>query len=89
MESTQILDIGKEAIFLLLKIGAPVLLISLFVGLIISFFQALTQIQESTLSFVPKILAIFMALIIFMPYMGQNLKLFMEHIVELIIYSGG
>jgi flagellar biosynthetic protein FliQ len=85
MEAAQVIEIGKEAIFVLIKLSAPILIVSLIVGLSISLFQALTQIQEATLSFVPKIMAIFISLIIFMPYMGNTLKIFVEHISELII----
>jgi flagellar biosynthetic protein FliQ len=64
-----ILDLFTETIVTILMLSAPVLLISLIVGFIISVFQATTQIQEQTLSFVPKIIAIFLSLIIFGPWM--------------------
>lgn len=64
-----ILDLFTETIIVILMLSAPILLISLIVGFIISVFQATTQIQEQTLSFVPKIIAIFLSLIIFGPWM--------------------
>jgi flagellar biosynthetic protein FliQ len=67
------MEIGKNAIWVLLEISIPILLVALFIGLIISLFQALTQIQEATLSFVPKIIAISAALLIFLPMMGEDL----------------
>lgn len=85
MESELVIQIGKEAIFVLLKIAAPPLLTALVVGLIVSLFQALTQIQEPTISFVPKIISVFVAIIIFLPYMGSSLALFVEHVSALII----
>lgn len=73
MEVAQVVDIGRDALWVLVKISAPLMLTALFVGLAVSLFQALTQIQEMTLTFVPKILAIFMVLILVMPFMLQSL----------------
>lgn len=61
----QVLDIAREAIYYIIICSAPVLLISLVVGLIISIFQTVTSIQEQTLTFVPKILAVFVGMMIF------------------------
>ena len=58
MSAEQVLDVAREAIFVLIKLGAPIMLVALLVGLAIALLQALTQMQEMTLSFVPKILAI-------------------------------
>jgi flagellar biosynthetic protein FliQ len=74
MDSVEVIEISKEAIFVLLKISTPVMMVALTVGLLISLFQALTQIQEMTLSFVPKIIAIFVSLIVFMPYILTTLR---------------
>jgi flagellar biosynthetic protein FliQ len=73
MEVTQVVDLGREALWVLVKVSAPVMLTALFIGLIISLFQALTQIQEQTLTFVPKILSVFMVMILVMPFMLQSL----------------
>ncbi|PIR32189.1 MAG: flagellar biosynthetic protein FliQ [Alphaproteobacteria bacterium CG11_big_fil_rev_8_21_14_0_20_44_7] len=80
MGASEILSIGSEAIWVLLKISLPIMLVALTVGLIISLFQALTQIQEMTLSFVPKIIAIAFALIMFMPFIGSTLVSFSEEL---------
>ena len=64
-----VIDIGKDALFMVLLISGPLLLIDLAVGLIISVFQAVTQIHEMTLSFVPKILAVFGLLVFLLPWM--------------------
>ena len=80
-----VLEISKEAIIVLLKIATPVMMVALLVGLIISLFQALTQIQEMTLSFVPKIIAIFVSLIIFLPYILETLKTFALSLSERMI----
>ncbi len=72
---------------LLLTCG-PILAVGLVVGLAIAFFQTLTQLQEMTLTFVPKIIAIFSVLLIALPYMGRNLSAFMLRISERIIAGG-
>ncbi|AFK86803.1 flagellar biosynthesis protein FliQ [Thermoanaerobacterium saccharolyticum] len=69
MDPGVVLDIGREALMVTMMVSAPLLIISLLVGLIISIFQATTQIQEQTLTFVPKILAIFASIILFGPWM--------------------
>ncbi len=84
METTEVIEIGKEAIFVLLKCSLPLMLVALLVGLVISLFQALTQIQEMTLSFVPKIIAIFLAAILFMPYMTRILTDFGQQLGQRI-----
>jgi flagellar biosynthetic protein FliQ len=85
MEPNGLLEISREAIYVLLKVSLPILLITLAVGLVVSLFQALTQIQENTLSFVPKIVAILISLLIFTPYMLSTLKIFTEQVSNLII----
>jgi flagellar biosynthesis protein FliQ len=74
VNGTEVLDIGRDAIYVLLIISAPVMLVSVVVGLVVALFQALTQIQEATLTFVPKIVAIFVTLMIALPFMGSTLN---------------
>lgn len=76
----QVLDIAREALFLIIRVSAPLLLISLIIGLIVSIFQTVTSIQEQTLTFVPKILAIFLALIIMGHWIMNNM---VEYMVRL------
>ena len=64
MTEQQVIDIMREALFLVIKCSAPLLLVSLIVGLIISIFQTITSIQEQTLTFVPKIIAVFLTLML-------------------------
>lgn len=64
-----VMDLGRSAIEMMLLLSAPMLLFSLGVGLLVSIFQAMTQINEATLSFVPKILAVFVALLLLFPWM--------------------
>lgn len=69
----QVLDIARDAIYNIIIVAAPLLLISLIVGLIISIFQTVTSIQEQTLTFVPKILAVFVGLMLFGAWMLDTL----------------
>jgi flagellar biosynthesis protein FliQ len=73
MSGPEVLDVARDAIETLLIVAAPLMLVGLIVGVIISLLQALTQIQETTLVFVPKILAIFLALLIALPFMADAL----------------
>jgi flagellar biosynthetic protein FliQ len=84
MNSTEVLEIGKQGIFVLLEMALPILLVALIVGLVISLLQALTQIQEATLSFVPKLIAISLALLIFLPMMGSKLMDYTENLYQKI-----
>jgi flagellar biosynthetic protein FliQ len=88
MNGAEVLDVGREAIIVMLKIGAPVMGVALIVGLVVSLFQALTQVQEMTLSFVPKILAIFVSLLLFLPFMATTLDSFAHHLIERIVGLG-
>ena len=73
MDAAEAIDLARHAVTLILLVGAPVLLTGLVVGLVVSLFQALTQVQEHTLSFVPKIIAMFAALWLFGPWMIEKL----------------
>lgn len=85
MTETEIIDVVREAILIALQLGAPVMLIGLAVGVVIALFQALTQIQEITLVFVPKIIAIFLAIFVFFPGMVSILTAFMESLADRMI----
>lgn len=74
MSEDVVLDIITNAIWTVVMTASPLLLLALSVGLIVSIFQAVTSIQEPTLAFVPKILAVFAGLLLFGPYMMNNLK---------------
>ena len=85
MNQTQLIDITREAILLMIQIGMPVMMVGLIVGVAIALVQALTQIQEMTLVFVPKILAIFAAIFLLFPAFVSVMTGFMEQISTLII----
>lgn len=80
MSEDVVLDIITKAIWTVVTTASPLLLLALSIGLIVSIFQAVTSIQEPTLAFVPKILAVFAGLLIFGPYMISNVK---QLIIEL------
>ena len=82
MTGADVLDVARDGISVFLIISLPAMLVALIVGVVISLFQALTQIQEMTLTFVPKIIAIFMAFLLLFPFMGETLGAFMERIAD-------
>ena len=85
MTGPEVLDLARDSIKTLLIVSAPLMLVGLAVGIVISMFQALTQIQESTLVFVPKIIAIFIAMLIALPFMADALHSNFMRITALII----
>ncbi|WP_417670917.1 flagellar biosynthesis protein FliQ [Roseibium sp.] len=85
MTGGEVLDIAREGVWTMILVAGPAMLVGLVVGVIIALFQALTQIQEMTLVFVPKILAIFITLLVTMPFMGQMLAAYMARVGELIL----
>jgi flagellar biosynthesis protein FliQ len=81
MNEILIIDISRQALFLVLKTSAPMLLASLVVGLIVSILQTVTSIQEQTLTFVPKLVAVFVILMLFGGWILNSLK---EYMIELV-----
>lgn len=88
MTGAVVLDIATDSLWVLIIVSLPMMLVGLVVGVIIALFQALTQIQEQTLVFVPKILAIFLTLLISLPFLGATMGAYMNRIVDLIIVGG-
>ncbi|HEX6979233.1 MAG TPA: flagellar biosynthesis protein FliQ [Alphaproteobacteria bacterium] len=88
MELADVLEIARESVIVALKIAAPVMLAGLIVGLAISIFQALTQIQEMTLTFVPKVLVVFTVFILFLPFMVATLVTFTHQLIGRIATLG-
>ncbi len=74
MTGPEVMDVTRDAIWTLILVSSPLMLVGLAVGVVISLFQALTQIQEMTLVFVPKILAIFVAMLVALPFMADALQ---------------
>ena len=88
MTGAEILDVARDGITTFLKVSGPLMLVALAVGLVISLVQALTQIQEQTLIYVPKIVAVFGAMLLCLPFMADALASYMGRIA-LRIASGG
>ena len=85
-----VMDITKQALFLIIKVSLPVLLVSLCVGLAVSIFQTVTSIQEQTLTFVPKIVCVFLSLVLFGNWMMTSLVEFMTTLcTNFGMYAGG
>jgi flagellar biosynthetic protein FliQ len=85
MTGAEVLDIARDAILTLVLVASPLMLVGLAIGVIISLVQALTQIQEMTLVFVPKILAIFITMLIALPFMADILHSHMNRLVAHIV----
>ncbi|MEM6811487.1 MAG: flagellar biosynthetic protein FliQ [Pseudomonadota bacterium] len=88
MNNAEVIDVAREAIMLIIQIGFPVMGVGLVVGVAIALVQALTQVQEITLVFVPKILAIFMAIFVFLPGFAVVMIDFMEALADRIVGLG-
>jgi flagellar biosynthetic protein FliQ len=84
MNGAQVLDVARDSIWLTIQLCAPILIVGLVVGVVIGLFQALTQVQEATLIYAPKILMVFVTLLITLPLMGALMSGFMHHIADRI-----
>ncbi len=85
MTPADMLDFARDGIMTFLKVGGPAMLIALVVGFAVSLVQALTQIQEQTLVFVPKIIAVFVSLLLLLPFMGDAMAGYMDRIADHIV----
>ena len=88
MNDVMVLEVGKDASYTLLLVVGPLLMIAMVVGLLISLVQTLTQIQEMTLVFVPKILVVFISLILLLPFMIDQLRTFSAGLFDRIVALG-
>ena len=88
MNETAVMEIGREALWIVLLTAGPIMFAGLLIGLIIALFQALTTIQEMTLTFVPKIIVIFIALIVFLPFMMTEVVEFSKVLFDRMIALG-
>ena len=86
MTESFVMTLGRDTLLLTLMLGAPLLGVSLIVGLVISLFQAVTQINEMTLTFVPKIIGIGLVILIFGPWMLQHIIRFTIRLFEMLPY---
>ena len=88
MTGPEVLDVARDSIMTLVVVSSPLMVVGLVVGVVISLFQALTQIQEMTLVFVPKILAIFLAMLVALPFMADTMQGYMTRLAARIVTGG-
>jgi len=88
MDQVAVLEVSRQVFFVILKTGGPIMAAGLFIGLLIAVFQTLTSIQEMTLTFVPKIIIIFGAVIVFMPFMMTAIIEFTRSLYDRIAALG-
>ena len=88
MDQVAVIEIGRESLYQILIISGPIMLAGMAIGIVISLFQALTTIQEMTLTFVPKIIVVFVATVIFLPFMMTSLIEFSHSLFDRIAAIG-
>lgn len=88
MTESELIELARAGMLVMVKVAAPPLLAGLAVGLVVSMFQALTQIQEMTLTFVPKVLTVLLVLLIFLPFMLHTLFDFTHLVLDRAIAGG-
>jgi flagellar biosynthetic protein FliQ len=88
MNEIAVLEVGRDAMWVVLKTAAPLLGAALLVGLAVAIFQALTSIQEMTLTFVPKIVTVFVSLVLFLPFMMHTVVEFGHELFDRIVALG-
>jgi flagellar biosynthetic protein FliQ len=88
VNATDVLEVSRDSIWVMLKISAPLMLTALIVGLVISLLQALTQLQEQTLTFVPKILILFAVFVLTIPFMSNTLIEFTKELMTKAVGIG-
>ena len=88
MTESELMELARSGMLVMVKVAAPPLLAGLAIGLAVSLFQALTQIQEATLTFVPKVLTVLLVLLIFLPFMLHTLFDFTHLVIDRAIAGG-
>ena len=88
MNETAVIEVGREALWVVLKMSGPIMASGLLIGLVIALFQALTTIQEMTLTFVPKIIVIFGSVILFLPWMMGTVTTFARQLFDRMVALG-
>lgn len=88
MSPEQVTDIAREAVWATIMVGAPTMLVGLVIGVVVSVLQALTQVQEATLSFVPKLLAILVTIVLTAPFAIATLRDLTRHLFDRMIAIG-
>lgn len=86
MEAAEVIEIIRDGVYVLIIISAPLMIVALVVGLAIALLQALTQIQESTLTFVPKVLAMLLVLVLTLPFIIDTLSNYSNKLFDKIVH---
>ena len=84
MNEVDVIDVGRNAMWVVIKVAGPIMFLGLISGLIIALFQALTTIQEMTLTFVPKIIVIFIGIVVLLPFMINTVTSFTDTLFDRI-----
>ncbi len=85
MNEAMIIDIARDGVMTMILVSGPILIVGLVVGLVITLFQALTSLQEQTLTFVPKVLAVFFSMVLLLPFMIHEMTEFMQRMMDTIV----
>ena len=85
MNPSDVIELARAGLGLVLTVAGPMLLTSLIVGVVVGLFQALTQVQEATLTFVPKLLAVGLVMLLSLPMIGHAMSIFMAQIADHIV----
>ena len=88
MNEVAVVEVGREALWVVLKVAGPIMAAGLLIGLVVALFMALTTIQEMTLTFVPKIIVIFTSIILFLPFMMTTVIEFAHSLFDRIVGLG-
>lgn len=88
MDAMQVMEIGRQGLIVFFKVAMPIMLASMIIGLLVSLFQALTQIQETTLTFVPKVVVIALTLVFLMPFIMSTMIDFNEELYRRVVDIG-
>tara|TARA_B100000965_G_scaffold293505_1_gene251394 strand:+ start:258 stop:521 length:264 start_codon:yes stop_codon:yes gene_type:complete len=85
MSEVDVIDVGRDALWVVIKVAGPIMFLGLVSGLIVALFQALTTIQEMTLTFVPKIIVIFLGIVFMLPFMINTVTSFADTLFDRIV----
>lgn len=89
MTEAEMVDVARDGIWTMIKVAAPALIAGLVVGIAVALLQSATQLQESTLTFVPKALVVFGVLVLFLPFMIHSMDDYWHRLMDLLIAGGG
>jgi flagellar biosynthetic protein FliQ len=89
MTEVEMVDVARDGIWTMIKVAAPALIAGLVVGIAVALLQSVTQLQEATLTFVPKALVVFGVLVLFLPFMIHSMNDYWHRLMDLMIAGGG